>query len=352
MAYDWLLAWRRVVQEAAKVDMHRPAVPARLSADPDVPVLVCVLKNEATLLPDFFTHYRLLGVERFVMIDNGSTDGTDEYCAAQPDTDLHRVHRTFSWPEKQGWICRAIAENGLDRWYIYADADELMVFDGAPKRSFADLAALAAARGIRRVRGMLIDMYRDGPILNYIWPAKTSLTGAFPLFDTDGYVEAKFEKIMSRKGGPRRRIMADGKRPFNPELSKYPLFCPRLGDLMCNPHNIEPVGENFKSDCHIGILHYKFLPGFINKVRRAVEERNYWDNSSEYRIYLDALTENPDLSFTYSGSARYTQPSDLIRRKVIAPLNWDDEIGADYGIVQRQARRDLLSNRSAFNAKV
>jgi glycosyltransferase involved in cell wall biosynthesis len=352
MAYDWLPTWRRVVQEAAKVNMHRPAVSARLSADPTIPVVLCVLKNECSLLPDFFAHYRLLGIERFIMIDNGSTDGSYEYCAAQPDTDLHLVERPFSWPEKQGWISRAIAENGLDRWYIYADADERMVFSGAPRHSFGELAALASRKGVRRVRGMLIDMYANGPILDFSWPDKLSLADAFPLFDTDGYVEESFEKLVSRKGGPRPRVMGDGNKKFNPELTKYPLFRPRPGDLMCNPHYIEPAEKNFDSDCFIGILHYKFLPGFINKVRKAVLEGNYWDNSSEYQIYLNTLTKDPSMSFVYAGSARYTDPADLVMHDLITGLDWDDLVSSDYCLIQREARKEMLSQQSVINAKV
>ena len=57
---------------------------------------------------------------------------------------------------------------GYDRWYLHVDADERLVFDGAPAagrpgRGLADLVAFAAARGLRRLRGMLVDLYPPGP---------------------------------------------------------------------------------------------------------------------------------------------------------------------------------------------
>ena len=39
-------------------------------------LLVCVLKDEMYFLPEFLAHYRALGVEHFVFLDDASTDGT------------------------------------------------------------------------------------------------------------------------------------------------------------------------------------------------------------------------------------------------------------------------------------
>ena len=66
---------------------------------------------------------------------------------------------------KQGWINRAIATYGRGRWYVSADADEHLVFDGAGPRTLRDLVAFAERRGLSRVRGMLVDMYGPGPVL-------------------------------------------------------------------------------------------------------------------------------------------------------------------------------------------
>jgi len=51
---------------------------------PDEIVLICVVRNEALRLPLFFTHYRKLGVTRFMVIDNDSTDDTPALLLAEP----------------------------------------------------------------------------------------------------------------------------------------------------------------------------------------------------------------------------------------------------------------------------
>ena len=45
----------------------------------------CIVHDEMYFLPAFLAYYRGLGVDRFVVLDDRSTDGTAEYLAAQPD---------------------------------------------------------------------------------------------------------------------------------------------------------------------------------------------------------------------------------------------------------------------------
>lgn len=312
---------RQVFVESSEVNLVRLSA-ARDDAPCADPILISVVKNELDRLPELLAHYRWLDVERFVILDNGSTDGSIEYLSAQPDVDLYAVDRRFVWPYKQGWINRVIAEYGYDHWYIYVDADEHIVFDQAGAFGFNDLIAMAERLGICRVRGMLIDMYAAGPLLEYQWKTGSSLIQTYPLFDSDSYVEQNFKEIISRKGGPRRRRFKDADGAFNPEMSKYPLFKLQPGELFANPHHIYPYARNMESKCYLGMLHFKFLPGFIDRVHKAIQEKTYWDGSSEYRRYLDKLTENPNLSLEYEGSRAYRSPRDFIDCQLIESIDW------------------------------
>jgi len=42
----------------------------------DTVILICVVRNERVRLPYFFRYYRRLGITHFIIIDNGSVDGT------------------------------------------------------------------------------------------------------------------------------------------------------------------------------------------------------------------------------------------------------------------------------------
>jgi hypothetical protein len=289
------------------------------------------VKNERAVLGEFLAHYRALGIERFAMIDNNSADATPDFLAAQPDVDLYLVDRPFNF--KQGWINGVIARYGYDRWYVGVDVDEHIVFDGAGKRGFCDMIAFAEARGLRRVRGMLVDMYAPGPLLAPEVKPDASLAESFPLFDGDGYHESVGLERVSRKGGPRRRKFSCKTTYFDPELSKYPLFHIREGEVAANPHHIYPHDENYESDCFLGVLHYKFTSGFLEKTRKAVLDENYWHKSLEYKRYLAILTGQPQLSLAYAGTRAYSSPADLVASGLIEPIAWPPK---------RRTLRDLL----------
>ena len=55
---------------------------------PEPILLFVTVRNERVRLPYFLEYYRKLGVDHFVVIDNGSDDGSREYLAAQPDLSL------------------------------------------------------------------------------------------------------------------------------------------------------------------------------------------------------------------------------------------------------------------------
>jgi hypothetical protein len=316
----WLPPWERsVIAEAAR-PVLRPLARARAPHDPGTPALVAVVRDEAARLPGFLAHYRGLGVTRFAIVDNRSSDATPRLLGAEPDVDLYAADRPF-WG-KQAWVNALIARMGYDRWYLHVDADERLVFDGAgvdgrPGRGLAELVAFAEARGLARLRGMLVDLYPPGPILA---PEARDAGGAPEaelLFDADGYRETLCLQRVSRRGGPRPRALG-----VDAELTKYPLFRIRAGELVSSPHHLHPYPENYRSDCFLGLLHDKFGPGFRARAERAAAEGNYWRGSLEYRQTLAALARDPGLALAYPGSRRYRSPADLVAAGLIAPIPW------------------------------
>ncbi len=306
---------REVAEEAASVRLE-PIRRVRLPAA-DETLLVSVVRNEGAILGDFLDHHRRIGVDRFIILDNGSTDGTVERLAAEPDVDLHLVRRRFLPPLKQGWINRAMADYGHDRWYTYADADEHLVFDGCETQGLRGLIAHATRLGLRRVRGMLVDMYASGPVLGTGHRAGP-LVEAFPLFDSDSYRETLCKQRISRQGGPRwRQFWRDG---IAPELTKYPLFHLQAGEIFDNPHHLHPYAANFASPCLVGILHFKFNEEFRAKIADAIENEQYFNGSAEYKHYMRVLASDPGLTLSYPGSRYYHEPAELVACGLIDPI--------------------------------
>jgi len=319
---------------------------------PDVlsPILICVVRDERDALADFLRHYRGGGVERFVFIDNGSTDGTIEYLLRQLDVDLFQVNAPFDWRRKQAWINRAIDYYGLDRWYLYVDADEHITFDGFGPRGFPDLAELMERAGQLRVRGFLLDMYSDLPLLAGAGGDDMEMIVAYPYFDRAGYTENQTVHLISRTGGPRARAFAAADAWFNPQLTKYPMFRLRPGEFMANPHHIWPCAPNHLIPCTLAILHFKFHGDWPGRVARAVMEGNYWEGSREYKAYLKMLEATPFLSLMSEISRRFNGPGGLVEEGLIAPIAWADDVHSLTQVKRRSARAARANRLSAISA--
>lgn len=299
-------------------------VATRAAPGGNAPLVLSVLRNEIDIVGDFLRHYRKAGIERFVMLDNGSDDGTFEYLARQHDVDLYRTGAAFTTLKKQAWINILLDTYHREgTWFIYADADEQIVFDGLDAgRSFRDLAAAMDRAGIRRVRGCLVDMYSQNPFAPASYRRGDALVESRPFFDKTGYREYALPPLIAREGGPRQRLFSTPSGDFRPQLTKYPMFRLDPGDVFVDPHFLWPYEKNFVSACFLGILHFKFLPDFSLKVDRTIEERTHWQSSFEYRCYKSALSAKDHLTFINGNTELYKGPESLVQNNLISSVTW------------------------------
>jgi hypothetical protein len=337
----WITAVREAVAQAS-------LRPLRLSTQPlpppDSPIVVAVVCNERLRLADFLRHYREAGIRRFCFVDNASTDDTAAFLAAQPDVDLHLADGVYGGPAKQGWIIAALAAYGPDRWVIYADADEHLVFDGIETRGFDALAREMDARGIRRVRGIMLDMYAEGPLLRSDYPPDGRLLDAYPFLDASGYLEREAEWALEILGGPRPRVFAGVDPSFGPNLGKVPMFRLAADEMAAHAHFPWPIAPNFTAPRLLGLLHFKFPPDFAERIREGLAQTGRFRSSAEYRVYEAVCARDPEISMLGPPSRRYDGSASLVQAGLIAPVGWDGPAPAPApdGAVSRLATGPVL----------
>ena len=103
--------------------------------------LLSRVKNEAYFMGPFLSHYRSLGVKRFVFIDDNSNDGTREFLFEQSDCMVLGSSYTYcgDYPiantalkdfkikgTKNIWLNLLLRKFSINNWAIYADADEFL----------------------------------------------------------------------------------------------------------------------------------------------------------------------------------------------------------------------------------
>ena len=297
---------------------YPPEIIRELPFENNKPILIVPVKNELYRMKKFLNHYRKIGVDQFAIIDNDSTDGTKEYLLEQPDVSLFSITVPYTTNRREAWINRIIAYYGFGRWYIIVDSDELLLYEGAETHSIQTLIQYATNQGIKRVRGMLIDMYPERLEFNSNGDDNDQYS-KYSYFDSDTYSIEKGTRLEKVLGGFRYRIFNT-----NNLLTKYPIVYFEKGDIQGNSHYEFPYKYNFNTPCLVGLCHYKFLTGEMEKLRENAYSGNYYGGSIEYKQYVTVIDDHKGILYpTYSGSIKLTSSSDLRKTKIIESIKWD-----------------------------
>ena len=288
--------------------------------DDGSPIVICVVKNDITRIKEFYKHYRKMGINNFVMLDNNSDDGTFEWLSMQKDTSLFRTEVKYTTNKRQAWINKLISYYGFDRWYIIVDSDELLVYEKMESKTLEDLISFAEKNKYKRIRTITLDMYSeksfndDDNNENYL--------EKYIYFDSDNYNEVFHHAFKCIDGGMRVRMFKGTNEKFGPYLTKYPLIYFERGDIQYNSHYSYPFYKNFDGPGWGALLHYKFLKSDMNKYIAIANSGSFYGGSYEYKQYIKMYKENPDMKYIYENSNKYINSTSLEKIKEIERIGW------------------------------
>ncbi|MEL6914290.1 MAG: glycosyltransferase family 2 protein [Pseudomonadota bacterium] len=316
----WLayrLRWRRrkYLYRAWRKRAELTAVNFRLGDRPNHNILCfSTVRNELGRLPFWLAHHRALGVEHFLIVDNGSDDGTADLLARQPDVSLWRTEASYRRARfGVDWLNRLQHLYAPGRWALTLDADECLTYPEAETRRLPELCAWLERRGVASFGAMMLDLYPEGPIgaghhapEQPVWETLTHL-------DAWGYsweYQPKFRNI-SIRGGPRKRVFFSETPDHAPHLHKVPLVRWRRGMAYASAtHLALPRRLNDVFDARHGrptgvLLHSKFLPEVIANAAEEKHRAEHFTHPDRYGAYYDRLAEGPSLlgppSLRYEG---------------------------------------------------
>lgn len=300
------------------------------------PLSLCaVMHDERYFLPAFLAHYRGLGVERFVILDDASTDGTREHLLAQPDCMVLGSDARFFEPVDgrraiYAWRQAMLDDWCRDQWAMMVDADEFVI--PPPGRAMADVIAKLERVGSSSVWGVMIDTYpRDVAALRageerpfaldddwyfdarphlWAWPGRRKpialYKGARARLMSENRIE---EPGKGRRRGLVTRLGLGGLLKLN-QQSKVPLMRWSAAHRLDGQHRVAPPPGT--GDV-LPMLHFKFTPDLGRKVAYALETRGYAGGSRQYDLMGRLLTrmEADGRGFLGPRSRRYSGPADL-----------------------------------------
>jgi len=330
---------------------------SRKDVDPSGFTLLAILKNEIYFLPEFLNHYRRLGVQRFVFLDDRSDDGSFEYLLEQPDTlvvhsDLdfgHKVKLSTSiagpvMDSRIEFIWRAMLHDmfALDRWALQVDLDE---FIHLPRGvTFPELAARLDHQRVRALWGVMLDFYPKD-IATFAENENFTRLDISAAWYFDGEQHLQLRHGRSPKmvyPGARARLYCDyGLDKLYPVLGirrqNRILQLLRKIDMHTKPlhynnirkpvllkwgggcYFINPHKTNLPGSMHylLPIQHFRFSGSLGRKIRMALRDNSHFLGSSDYRLMMKLLCAMAEKSgsFLYRKSRLFESFDDFLETR-------------------------------------
>lgn len=310
--------------------------------------LVTIMRNEMQILPDFLSHYRMLGVQRFFILDDCSDDGTREFLSTQPDVSvLVSTHRYGDRPTPDSlppelqtkpdtrmihvWRTGLMNRFCANQWGLQCDADEFLLLpDGVDLPKVIAMAEKAGAQGIW---GGMIDLY----------PANISDLAAYPKSGfTHPQAKWYFDGIRHfslqtgappkhRYEGVRHRL--DVAYADKPDISAIKRLKLRLLGRRKAPSGtlVKPILQHWQPGAYylnshrttlplsdqmlLPLLHYRYTPAMLGKLEWAVDQGGYSKGNADYARVEGMLGEmqRQKASFLGKYSTHLTGFEDLRR---------------------------------------
>lgn len=276
-----------------------------------------VVRNESLRLPYIFKHYSQLGVNRFFVVDNGSTDQTLPFLLSQDNTHVFSISENYAKSNAgYEWIRILLNRYGKGHWCLLIDADELFIYPHYEQVSLRDLCNFLEKQGSSALGSMLLEIYANKPLRLAEYRKGEDPLVCFPYFDKDTHsVSAnpfkRYSNASFYTGGMCKRVFG-----LNSWLNKVSLF------KFKRSISFFPGGQHFiagakLSDIEGAVLHFKYASDFIRLTMEEAEREEHFDNAKNYKKYAKKISQDPEINLYYPGSMKFEGSKQLLELKIM-----------------------------------
>ena len=301
------------------------------------------MRNERFFIEAFLNYYRELGVDHFLILDDGSDDGTKEILTEQHDVTVlesefayGEVYRRVSLPflrmqeMRAGIRLKALLPSTFlkNQWCVYADADEFYILP--PEACTMQKLVLELDRRAYSVAlGVMVEFYpKEYSDLDLDVEEPKSFDN---LLDMAPYFDAAQLLEVNEKGDIKRlRPSASGRlfRQYDIPLGntsgskkhrgsathKVPLIKPGRHVRLFSGHK---ASVSVPPDLALTVAHFKFTPDVLRRTNLALNTQAWSGGSQKYSKYELLFNKMAECNGTFmsSDSARYTKSEQLVECK-------------------------------------
>lgn len=322
---------RRLQIRAVRKRRELTSISDRTATIPASSILAFVtVRNEIPRLPYFLEYYRKQGVGHFLFVDNGSTDGGNDYLAEQSDVSLWSTEASYRKSRfGADWLNWLKFRYAPGHWALTVDPDEFLVYPFCDARPLTALCDWLEQSGIRAMGTLLVDMYPSGKLDSVPYQSGQDPFEIAPWFDAGNYMISKNPRYGNLwiQGGPRARVFFPEEPENAPSLNKIPLVkWDRRYAYVASTHMLLPRGLNLVYDEAGGektsgcLLHAKFLNNFADKAAEEVRRRQHFARGREYDAYH--VKEAGSRTLWCEWSERYIDWRQLESLGLMSKGNW------------------------------
>ena len=295
--------------------------PEEVTYEADELVVVCLVRDGRPYVKSFVEHYTSMGAKHLFFLDNGSTDGTVEALKGYDNVTVLRTALPF---KRYALLVRQylIERFGRGRWSLCVDIDELFDYPYSDVVGLGSLLRYLNERSYTAVAAQMLDMFPEEPLAgsregnlpdeplkerhrfyDVSDISRISMRG-HPLFRNN---TLESDEVEALRGGIRQTLFG-----FRANLTKFPLV---FSDGRVKPFD---GSTHWVDNARIAgltcvLFHYKFLDGHLREqAAQAVREEHHYDNSAEYKKYLQVLEGNPTLRVKQDTSKEFQGVNDLL----------------------------------------
>lgn len=275
-------------------------------------IAITVVRNGSFHVRAFLEHHRRLGIVHFVVLDNGSTDGTVDVLSAQPDVTL--LSTSVPYKHYENLMKRYLVERfSAGRWNLFVDIDELFDYPTSDRLGLGGLLRYLDANGATAVVTQMLDLFPQEPLRDVPSDPPDDLASRYPYYDTSDISKRPYpydtdpeSTLVFHRGGIRRTVFGSENG-----LSKAALIKPDDGmQTFVDWHHV--LHASF-ADVTCVLLHYPFVPTFAAKAEEAARTGRYGLGAShEYRAYWSVLEDRPLLGLYGPSSRRLHDVDQLV----------------------------------------
>ncbi len=289
-------------------------------------IVFTVTANDMDILPFFLDHYRLLNVSQFFFLVDKSDDGTFEYLMNQSDVGIITSKLNFGQkisfkifsPEEKvitnraGIFFKYIIPHTIlqNNWVLIADTDEILELPKENNDFFSLIEDLNHVSS-KSCRALMVDMFpknlqelklgENRPPVKYAsyynppkysWPEGHSKPTRYDLGREVRTLITRYYYKNLGKTNDQSKISADIKNYKYPAMFKTPLAF-WTSKTFVNAHFCSQVAT---SKIQVALRHYHFRDNLVNKVKSAIEEKQYYNTSQNYVHLGFVIQSNPKLN--------------------------------------------------------